>query len=127
MTLKITKALDLEAFKSQINKQKVPIKLAFKFSKLFSKLEESTNFYREKLQEIIDTYAERDENGDMVPANDGTGVQIQKDKIAECQEQLNELTSLEVEVPDITFTLDELEPFNLSIEQFDVLLPFITE
>lgn len=127
MTLKITKALDLEAFKSQINKQKVPIKLAFKFSKLFSQIEESTNFYREKLQEIIDTYAERDENGDMVPANDGTGVQIQKDKIAECQEQLNELTSLEVEVPDITFTLDELEPFNLSIEQFDVLLPFITE
>lgn len=127
MTLKITKALDLEAFKSQINKQKVPIKLAFKFSKLFSQIEESTNFYREKLQEIIDTYAERDENGDMVPATDGTGVQIQKDKIAECQEQLNELTSLEVEVPDITFTLDELEPFNLSIEQFDVLLPFITE
>ncbi len=122
MTLKITKALDLEAFKSQINKQKVPIKLAFKFSKLFSQIEESTNFYREKLQEIIDTYAERDENGDMVPASDGTGVQIQ-----ECQEQLNELTSLEVEVPDITFTLDELEPFNLSIEQFDVLLPFITE
>ena len=127
MTIKITKALDLEALKSQINKQKAPIKVAYKFSKLFSQLEESTNFYREKLQEIIDTYAERDENGEMVPATDGAGVQIQKDRIPECQKELNELTGLEIEAPDILFTLDELEGFDLSIEQFDLLLPFIAE
>lgn len=127
MNLQISKVLKLQNIYNKIHEQKLPIKLTYKISKLFSAINEETEFYYEKLREIVDNYAERDEGGNPVSANDGLGVKIQKDLIPECQKQLNELTSLEVMLPDIRFTLDELEPMDMTVDDFTLLLPFVDE
>ena len=127
MTIKLTKLVDLQGLSSKVKTQRLSVKLMYKLSKFFAAVDPEVEFYRTRLNEIIELYAERDENGNPVPTDNGTGVKIQQDKLEECQKELDELLALEVEFPDIKFTLEEIEPLNLSFEEFNLLLPFLEE
>lgn len=127
MNLPIQKALILSEVYEKIRVQKLPIKLAYKLTKIFSEIEKETDFYYRKLREIIDIYAERDDEGKVIPADSGGGVKIKQDSIAVCQSEIDELTTLEVILPDITFSLEELESLELTVDEFSLFLPFIEE
>jgi len=127
MVVKITKTLELRNIQNKIKSQNLPIKTAYKFSKLFASVDTEADFYGQKLQEIINTYAEKDEAGNPIPTDNNDGVKIQKELLSECQEKLNELFQLDVELPDIKFTLNELESLEISVDEFSALLPFIEE
>lgn len=127
MILQMSKVVNLQDLHEKIRDQKLSIKVAYKFSKLFTEIDRESEFYRTKLQEIIDKYSEKDEDGNPVPADGGVGIKIQQDLLMECQKELNELFSLEVEFPEIHFTLNELETLELSVDDFSALLPFIEE
>jgi hypothetical protein len=44
-----------------------------------------------------------------------------------CQQAIIELENLEIEIPDIRFSIDELGEISLSPEEFESILPFIQE
>ena len=127
MQIKMAKVLNLNPIYQKIKAQVLPVKTAYKFSKLFSVLDEEAHFYSEELNKLIMEYAERDETGAPKMIDNGTGVQLQKEYIELVQEKCNELWNLDVDVPDINFTFEELDKLELSIEEFDLLFPFITE
>jgi hypothetical protein len=85
-------------------------------------------FYKEKLIEIINKYAEHEENGNVKTNEDGSSIIIQKDKIADCNKELSELEKIEVFCSDnIKLTLKELESLNVTPADFDAISPFIKE
>lgn len=127
MQIKMAKVLNLNPIYQKIKAQVIPVKTAYKFSKLFSVLDKEAHFYSEELNKLIMEYAERDETGAPKMIDNGTGVQLQKEYIKLVQEKCNELWNLDVDVPDVNFTLEELDKLELSIEEFDLLFPFITE
>ena len=110
----------------KVKEIKVPVKTAYKFNKLCLELENSANFYNEELNKIIQQYADRDENGSIKNSPDG-GIQIKEDQIAVAQKEIDTLWNLEIEKPSIRFAIDELDGLNLSIEDFNSMLPFIEE
>ena len=110
-----------------IKAQTLPVKTTYKMAKLFAALDNENKFYIEELKKIIANFAEKDEEGNPKLTEDGTGFQIRKDCIDECQAAFNELCSIEVDLPDIKFNLEELESLNLNIEQINLFLPFIEE
>ncbi len=111
-----------------LKNQKLPIKTAYKFHKLAAAITKELDYYYSELQKIIKQYAVVDEEtGQPVQTEDGLGIRIQPDKNDECVARLQELQELDVTLPDITFTLEELEPLNLTIDDFDGLSAFITE
>jgi hypothetical protein len=83
-------------------------------------------FYNTKRNEIISIYAVRDEAGNIAVTDDGM-VSILPDKVTEANAALNELNSLEVEAPNVKFTLDELEGLELSVTDMFALDAFIEE
>jgi hypothetical protein len=125
MTLNITTALNLKALYPKIQSQKLPIKVTYKFSRLFNALEQETQFYYTKLQELVTLYAEKDENGKPIPTESGTGVKIAQDKLADCQKDLDELAGLEITLPDTFFSIDELDGLSLTVQDMNCLLPLI--
>lgn len=127
MKLTLEKVLNIQALYSKIQNKKMPIKIMYKFSKFFSALNDEAKFYHDQLTKIIEQYAERDVYGKAIPAPEGIGFQIKKDSIEECRNALNELFNFQVEIPTTTFTLDELDHLDLSIEEFEMFLPFIEE
>ena len=89
----------------------LPIKLVYKLTKFF---------------EVVNKEAELDEDGKFARSDDGLRKKKKKDRLTVCEEKLQELANLEVEAPDIKFSMDEL-PEGLSVQELSYLIPFIEE
>lgn len=100
------------------------IKTSYKLVQLSNKCQEHMVFYREKFEEIINQYAKKDENGNIIVA-ENEGIQIKDGAQDECFGRLTELDLLEVDLPDLKFSIDEFEKVNLSPEQLETLMPFL--
>lgn len=84
MTLKMYQIIPFENFYTRIKSCVLPIKISYKFSKLARAIEQEKNFYQSKVQEIIEEYGERDENGELKLTDDKTAFLIKEDKVLEC-------------------------------------------
>lgn len=111
------------------NIKKLPLSLnvAYKFTKIFAALQIEVEFLQENFQKIIEEYAERDNQNNIVLTEDNLGVKIQLGKEKECNEKILTLQNIKIEIPNIKFRLGELSDLNLTIEQMQFLLPFIEE
>ena len=105
---------------------KLSSKLAYKIMKFCKSVAIEEEFYNTKRNEIINMYAVKDAEGQIVVGDDGM-ISIVPDKLAEANTAIQELNAIEVEAPNIKFTLDELEGLELSIAEMFVLDEFITE
>lgn len=105
---------------------KLPSKLAYKIMKFCKSVAVEEEFYNTKRNEIIDVYAVKDENGQIAVGDDGM-ITIVPDKISEANIAIQELNSIEVEAPNVRFTLDELEGLELSVADMFALDAFIEE
>lgn len=111
---------------SQFAQTKISSKPAYKIMKFCKGAANEEEFYNSKRNEIINSYAEKDENGQVIVNEDGT-VRIMQDKIAEANIALRELNSIDVEAPSVKFKLDELEGLELSVADMFALDAFIEE
>ena len=111
---------------TRVKGAKVPAKVAYKFNKLCIDLDADNKFYNEELNKILQQYANKNEDGSF-KRTEGGGIDIKEDQIETAQKEIDSLYNLEVDVPDIKFTIDELDGLELSIEDFNAMLPFIDE
>lgn len=127
MMVKMYQILEFENFYNKIKDVKMSIKTAYKFSKLMREIDNERTFYQTKLQFIIDTYGERDNEGNFVLTQDKNGVQIKKTELEKCQKELTELSNLDIEINGVEISIEELENFELTLQDLNILMPFIKE
>lgn len=127
MKVKMSRLLGIQELYERFKEQKMPIKTTYKVSKLFSAIAPELDWYSTQVAEIVNVYAEKNENGIPKLTESGDGVQIAKEHLETVQSKFNELWGVDVELPDIKFTLEELEGMDLSVEDFNKFLPFIEE
>lgn len=93
--------------------QEIPFKTAYKVSKLLQSIQkEIEDFYKPKFQELIDQYAEKDEDGN--PIQDDVGIRLKVENQNEFSTKADELNNIEIEVPETKFTLEELENIDIN-------------
>lgn len=110
-------------FFSNVN---LPLKGAYKLNKIRQNVNKEGEFYAEKFQEIIDKYSKRDENGDYVFSEDGEQILIKEDMLNECNQALEDLMNLKVEIDNQNLLLEDLgENIACTPEQLEALMPFI--
>lgn len=126
MTIKMYQVFRILNIYKEIKELKVPAKVAYKFNRLCTDLEGHCKFYDEQVNKIIQEYADREEDGTIKRTPDG-GIQVKEGQTAAAQKELNDLDDLDVEALDIYFTVEELDGLNLSIADFNYMLPFIQE
>jgi hypothetical protein len=119
-------ALGYSNLYTQIKDARLPLKTAYKFSKLTRLLEKEIAFYQEEFAKIIQTYAKKDSNGKPVYI-DGETIEIMAGKEAECADKVYELKNLEIQIDGISFTIEELENLNLSIEEISCIISLIED
>ncbi len=105
---------------------KMPLKTAYKFSKILTSFENDFTFFQEHYKEIIEKYAEKEDNGELKldAANNFT---ISKENVQAYTTEMNELLNTEIEIPDYTFTLDELNILDITIQEAVSLNSIIQE
>ena len=104
----------------------LPLKGAYKINKIKKAVEKESEFYQEKFQEIVDQYAQKDENGEVVFSEDGNQIMIKDGLVEECNKALTDLQELEVEIDNCGLTLDDLgEDVECTPEELEALMPFM--
>ena len=104
----------------------LPLKGAYKLNKIKKAIEKESEFYTEKFQEIVEKYAKHDDNGNLVFSEDGNQIMIKEGMVEECNQALEDLQSLEVEIENYNFTLEDLgEDVECTPDELEALMPFM--
>lgn len=124
--MRIQKILAMEEAIKNLKSKNLPIKTAYRLLKLAEFVATESDNYRNLFRQILDEYAEKNEDGSFVFSEDGTNVILQKDHIKEANEKVSELNQLEVDVP-YTFDLREFENLEISLEDLAPLMDIIVD
>lgn len=127
MNLKISQVMEFHAVYSTLKEQEMPIKLAYRLNQIEEICEKKVIFYETKMRDIITRYSEKDNDGNPVFLEDNKSIKILPEHVQECTEKIQELAELDVDLPDIKFTLDQLDELKLSVLEVKALMPFIDE
>lgn len=117
--------LNFPQFYANTSSVRLPIKTAYKLSRLSTAINTEIEFYQNRFREIVTEYCETDENGNFIPTENGQGFQLRPGTEVECNAAVNELHSLEIILPDITFSIEEFEGMELSVQDMEGIIPFI--
>ena len=127
MQLKMQDILGFTSFYDTVKSQKLTMKTAYRLARLAKAIEDELQFYREKLQAIIHEYGEMDEQGNPIPTEDGNGIKLRPGTEADCFTAMKELQEINVELPDIQFSIEDFENIELTINDIAVMLPFFKD
>lgn len=119
-----TKIIALSAIIEKLKEKSFDINTQYKFIKISAAIKTEVSFIEEQQTLLLKQYAEKDELGKYVTNADG-GFKIRDDAIQECGLKLIEINTRQVTLPDIYFSLDELEPLGLTLGDLELLEPFI--
>lgn len=128
MKISMQQVSNLYSLYDKVKSQVLPVKTAYKFAKLFSSIKTEFDFYSSKVSEIITRYAELDEQGKPVVLPNNTGVKIRPDQMAAANQALAELSTLEVDIPDYSISLEDFNDSSfLTVEELGYFTPFIKD
>ena len=104
----------------------LPLKGAFKINRIKKDIEKDYAFYQEKFKEILEEYAERDDAGNIQFSEDGEQIMIKEGMIGDCSDRLEELNSIEIEIDNYDFNIEELGDIDCTPEELEILMPFLS-
>lgn len=105
---------------------KLPLKIAYKMNKLRKAVDAESEFYANKFQEIVDTYAQHDDNGQVVFSENGEQILITEGMVEECNQALDDLQSLTVSIDNCNLTIDDFgDNIECTPEELEALMPFL--
>lgn len=124
--MKMYELLELPKFYESIKDTKLPLKTTYKFAKLLKQSEEELTFYQNKFREIIETYGVK-ENGQYKMSDDGSSIVVIPGKENDCNKEIYELRNLDIDIPGIKFSIDELSALNVTISELSCLMSLIED
>lgn len=126
ITVTMQQVLDFKEIVNDFREKKLPLPCAYKLIKISNALDKDIEFYQSKFQEIIENFAKKNNDGSYAYSGDGSQIMIQDDKIDECNDELEKLMSLEIQVDNLDFSIDN---FGTDIEctpdELEKLAPFL--
>lgn len=123
-------AVNFRQVYNEISMLKLPIKVAYGLQKIFNQLKDDNEFFDSRVREIIQNYAEKDENGNAILTENGAGIAVSADKRADCNKEIEELYRTEIIAPATNLTIEDLEKvegLELTIPQLEILGKFLAE
>lgn len=109
---------------SRISELKFNINTQYKLLKMKKAIEEEEEIYLKQLEALKEEYCIKDENGQFITNKNG-GYQIDEAKAEECGKLVQEINAIQIQVPDMYFSIEELEPLNLTFNELEAFDPFI--
>lgn len=128
MKTKLTSILDLNPLYEKLKQNTtLPIKTKFQLNKLFIEVLPHIDFYKNELNLLVQKYAARDENNEIIQTD--SGISIQKENIEEFSQKMIELQDTEIELGEYNFNIEDFEKAteDITVNDLMVLMPFIKE
>lgn len=108
----------------RIKDKKFNIETQYKIIKIIKAVEPEQEILQEQIKSNCDEYFEKDGNNNPI-TNEQGGFKIKSNKATECYLIVDKLEDISIQIPDIYFSLEELSPLDLTLEEIKILEPFI--
>ena len=110
----------------ELSEKPMKVALIAKLLRLSDELQKENQLIEKQRREIIEKYGKKDENGQLI-INENGNVDFENKDIEKVQNELYELSELEIDITDREITQEELEDNNLelTINQFVISNNFI--
>ncbi len=115
---------ELSKIIDKIKEKTFDINTQYKFIKISKVIREEEELINEQQFLLLKQYAEKNEDGKFIVNKDG-GFKIKEECVEECGLKIMEINNRQITLPDIYFSLDELEPLGLTFGELELLEPFI--
>lgn len=115
---------ELSKIIDKIKEKTFDINTQYKFIKISKVIREEDELINEQQFLLLKQYAEKNEDGQFIVNKDG-GFKIKEECVEECGLKIIEINNRQITLPDIYFSLDELEPLGLTLGELELLEPFI--
>ena len=125
MKIKIFEAVEMGKLLEKLSKMPIDVQISYKFAKISLSLKSDIDFYQNQYIKYLKEFGLQNEEGFIL--NEQKNIKIIPGKEEECRNNFSKLNSIEIEIPDIYFTLDELKGLKFSISDMKILTPFIKE
>ena len=113
MELTVKELLDMSASLKKLLNESMPIKTAYKLSRMVKSIDGETKTYNEKKNELVGKYGEKVGRGMQINQEIETPEgNIPNPKFIEFLKDLEEIQSVKIELPDIKVKIDELGDIN---------------
>lgn len=109
----------------KLSSKQFSIQTQYKFLKLKKSLLDELDIYREQ-RAGLQRFFELDEEGNPIMLDANT-IKIKEGEHEELYKVIDEIESVEIQIPDIYFSLDELENLGLTLDDLETLDQFIKE
>ena len=100
------------------------ISTQYKFIQIAKALENEQDILQEQIDSLIIEYGERDENEHLIQ-DESKGSKIKQEYLVECSQKIHDIYELDIQMPDIYFSFDELNSLNLTLRDLELLESFI--
>ena len=126
MKIKIGEVMEARTVFAKLVDEKMPLKTSYNIMKIINRLDQESSFFDKKMSEILEKCREKNEDGAYV-FTDSNSIKIKEGREADARERLEELNSIEVELPDIKFNLEDFATLSLSPRELYAINNFIEE
>lgn len=128
MKFKLIELINFNKNSQAIFFDKLPLQCAYKMSKIQKEIGNDIEFYQTKFNELLNEYAQKDDNGNFKLSEDKQTILLISDKADECKNKIKELEEMEIELNIDSYLLDITDFGNeqkMSMEEISGLLPFM--
>ena len=126
MKITMSQAFALNSLCEKLSDQQLPLHLSYKIAKGLNLISTELDFYKKQYTLCLKAYALQNSDGSFEMTDNGN-IKIKPGCEEECIKRLQELDSMEFELSNFEFTLEELDGLNFTINDMKVLSPFIKE
>lgn len=102
---------------SKLNNYELPIKLSYSIAKNIKIIDEELKIYTEERQKLINKYAEKDKDGNIITSEDGTVNILDSEN---WERDIMELLKIENEINIKKIKIEELENSDIRITPFEL-------
>lgn len=123
--MKLSESINFVPFYEKVKGQSMPVPTAYKLSKIYKAAQEDVTFYQDKLRAILMEYGELDENGNLIPVDDGNAIKLKPDVQEDCLKAITELQNLESDIKFDPISIDALSELSLTPGDLEGIMGFI--
>ena len=124
------KARELENLNNTIQvllPMQLKMPFAYKVACIAREVRENYSIINVMRQEILERYAKRDENGQVIIDQQNGMVTVEPEKVMETNKELDKLFSRDIELKCDKIKIDDIKDLDLTVGQLEALIPLVEE
>ena len=124
------KARELENLNNTIQvllPMQLKMPFAYKVACIAREVRENYSMINVMRQEILERYAKRDVNGQVIIDQQNGMVTVEPEKVMETNKELDKLFSRDIELKCDKIKIDDIKDLDLTVGQLEALIPLVEE